>query len=372
MRPSTLPVPHHAVPSARSRPARTASRRVGAPRRLPALALLAALPALVACGTGQEGEGLGTSSGTPQGAAGTAETATPEAAADLPEGAQAIGFLGDTLYPPELPPEVEMTYRARYDEAAAALEAAPQNVDSLIWMGRRTAYLGRYREAIDIYTRALTLHPDDPRLYRHRGHRYVTVRELDRAVADFRRAVALIEGTEDQVEPDGLPNALGIPTSTLHFNIWYHLGLAHYLAGDFEAAAEAYRACADVSEHPDSKVATAYWRYLTLRRLGRDDEARAVLEPIGADLDIIESTAYLDLLLLYGGEGDPEALLGPSGDDATLQSTTTAYGVGMWHLLQGDRAEAERIFRLIHAGEGQWPAFGYIAAEAELAGLGAR
>ena len=71
-------------------------------------------------------------------------------------------------------------------------------------------------------------------------------------------------------------------------------------------------------------------------------------------------------------EGDAEALLGPSGDDATLQSTTTAYGVGMWYLLNGDADEAERIFRLIHAGRNQWPAFGYIAAEAELAGLGAR
>ena len=45
---------------------------------------------------------------------------------------------------------------------------------------------------------------------------------------------------------------------------------------------------------------------------------------------------------------------------------TTAYGIGIWHLLNGRDGEAEQIFRRIVAG-GQWGAFGYIAAEAELA-----
>ncbi len=77
-------------------------------------------------------------------------------------------------------------------------------------------------------------------MYRHRGHRYITLREFDKAIADFNKAVELIEGTDDIVEPDGAPNAAGIPTSTLHTNIWYHLGLAHYLKGDFAAALLAY------------------------------------------------------------------------------------------------------------------------------------
>src|SRR5690606_11371298 len=107
--------------------------------------------------------------------------------------------------------------------------------------------------------------------------RYLTVREPDRAIADFEQGVALTRGEPDQVEPDGLPNARGIPTSTLQFNLWYHLGLAHYVKGDLDAALDAYRACLDVSVHPDSVVATSYWLYLTLRRLGRDTEAAEVL-----------------------------------------------------------------------------------------------
>jgi tetratricopeptide (TPR) repeat protein len=285
----------------------------------------------------------------------------------LPEGPQAFSFLGDTLYPPDQPDEVREGNLARLAEAEAALEANPRDVEALIWLGRRTAYLGRYREAIDVYTRALSVHPDEPRLYRHRGHRYISVRELDRAVADLERAAELTHGQADEVEPDGIPNALGIPTSTLQFNIWYHLGLAWYLQGDFEAAADAYEQCAAVSEHPDSKVATAYWRTMTLRRLGREEEARAVLAEITPDLEVIESTGYLDLLLLHKGERSVLDILGPDGGDATLESATAGYGVGAWHLIQGDRDEAYRIFRRVLQGRSQWAAFGFLAAEAELA-----
>ena len=292
-------------------------------------------------------------------------TSQPEVTAGV--GYEAISLLGDTLRAPELPDDVRAVYQERYAEAEDALVEAPEDADALIWMGRRTAYLGQYREAIEIYTHALTLHPDDPRIYRHRGHRYLTIRELDLAIADFERAAALTEGQPDQVEPDGLPNAQNVPTSTLQFNIWYHLALAHYVQGDFEAALEAQQECMAVSVHPDSVVATSYWMYMTLMRLGREEEAQAVLDGISQDMDIIESTAYLNLLLLFKGDRSYEELVGPGGAEATLQSTTTAYGLGVWHLLHGRTDEAHRTWERILEGRDQWSAFGYLAAEGELA-----
>ncbi len=82
----------------------------------------------------------------------------------LPPGAEAVSFLGDTLMPPEQSEEVRAVYMARYEEAEEALAAAPEDVEALIWMGRRIAYLGRYREAIEIYSDAIDLHPEDARL----------------------------------------------------------------------------------------------------------------------------------------------------------------------------------------------------------------
>ena len=296
---------------------------------------------------------------------------SPRAVA-VPPGAEAISFLGDTLAAPQQPDEVRAVYLERYREAEEALFQAPADVEALIWMGRRTAYLGQYREAIGIYTGAMTLHPEDARLYRHRGHRYVTVRELDNAIADFERAAELTEGRVDEVEPDGLPNALGIPTSTLQFNIWYHLALAHYVEGDLAAALAAYESCMAVSVHPDSVAATSYWLYMTLRRLGRDEQAAEILDRIDADMKVIESAGYLNLLLLFKGELTLEAFVGPSGSEATLQSTTSAYGLGVWHVLNGRDAEARETFERILTGRNQWAAFGFVAAESELARLVAR
>lgn len=328
-------------------------------RVVPALALV-----LVACGGGDAPDPEQGATDAP--AEGPAMTVAP-----LPEGAEARSFLGEPLFPAELPDDVRATYEANLAQAEADLEAMPDDADAIIWTGRRLAYLGRYREAIDVFTRGMELHPDDARFYRHRGHRFISIRDLDSAVADFRTAVELIRGTEDEVEPDGLPNARGIPTSTLHFNIWYHLGLAHYLRGEFEQALLAWNDCLAVSRHPDSVVATSYWLNNTLRRLGLEAEADALLADISSDMDIIESTSYLDVLLLHKGEKTAEELVGPMGEDATLASTTTAYGVGMWHFVNGRRDTAFGLFEGVLDNTSQWAAFGYLAAEAEVARLDA-
>jgi tetratricopeptide (TPR) repeat protein len=280
---------------------------------------------------------------------------------------EAVSFLGEKLLRPELPEAFRVRQEALLEEAKAALAAAPDDPEALIWVGRRTAYLGRYREAIDLYGEGIAAHPDYAPLYRHRGHRYISVRELAEAIDDLSRATELVEGQEDVVEPDGLPNATGIPTSTLQSNIWYHLGLAYYLQGDFEAALDAYRQDLAVSNNPDSLVATSHWLYMTLRRLGRKVEAASALEPISADMEIIENHEYHRLLLMYKGELSPEAMLAEiESGDADLSSATSGYGVGNWYLYNGDVERADKIFRRILSG-GQWAAFGYIAAEAELA-----
>ena len=269
--------------------------------------------------------------------------------------------------PAPLPAEVKAEREAKLAEARAAVERSPGDADALIWLGRRTAYLGRYREAIEIFSRGIAEHPQDARFYRHRGHRYITVRDFDRAIADLEAASRLIAGKPDEIEPDGLPNARNTPTSTLQSNVWYHLGLARYLKGDFSSALAAYEECLKVSTNPDMLAATSHWLYMTLRRLGREEEARRVLEPIHAGMDIIENEAYHRLLLMYKGERSPEDLrAGASGD---LDPPTIGYGVGNWHFYNGRREEAERIFRKVLA-DGNWAAFGFIAAEADVKRLG--
>lgn len=277
---------------------------------------------------------------------------------------QAVSALGDTLRTPAMNDSLHRVFLSKEKQARKTYMAHPDSADALIWYGRRTAYLGNYREAIRIYTQGIGRHPEDPRLYRHRGHRYITTRQFDSAIADLERAAALIEGTDDQVEPDGLPNSKHRPRSTLHTNIWYHLGLAQYLKGRFEEAAHSFRNGLQASTNDDMTVAASYWLYMSLRRAGLDLRAGRILEPVEADMDIIENDSYHKLLLVFKGDFEEKTLL--NDHDTPLDNATIGYGLGNWHYINGREGRAEELFRKVYDGT-QWAAFGYIAAETDLA-----
>ena len=274
---------------------------------------------------------------------------------------------------PVMSAETKKLFTEKLSEAAANLamfaieKPLVNDSDERIWFGRRLAYLGDYKEAIRIYTLGIKAYPKDARFYRHRGHRLITLRCFDDAVKDFKAAVKLIKGKPDQVEPDGLPNARNIPTSTLQSNIWYHLGLAYYLKGDFKNASKAYANGLKVSKNPDMLVAMTNWRYISVRRSGKLRKASESLKPIKDNLDIIENDAYYKLLKVYQGKIDADDLLKEiSGDANNLSNVSLGYGLGNWFLMNGEKDKAMKIFRQITGGD-QWSSFGFIAAEVELA-----
>lgn len=288
----------------------------------------------------------------------------------LPEGAQAWSFLGQALYPPPLPMEVR---GAREEDLEAALRDRsddPEDPELWIWVGRHKAYLGEYREAVATFSEGLERFPEDARFLRHRGHRWITLRELELARQDLQAATEMMEETGGEIEPDGLPNPAGIPLTTLAFNAWYHLALAEYLAGDFEAARSSWEATLAVSGNPDLQSASRYWLHLTLRRLGEEARAAEVAAAVSADEELLENHTYRDLLLHFRGDLLAEAVLPADGEG--LASVTALYGLGIHALLEGDEIEAFRRFQEILDRPDQWPAFGYVAAEVEMARRGRR
>ena len=237
-------------------------------------------------------------------------------------------------------------------EAQAHYEANPNSADAMIWVGRRLAYLGRFTEAIDIFTKGIARFSGDARFYRHRGHRQITLRRFDRAIEDLEKAAKLIKGKPDEIEPDGQPNARNIPTSTLQFNIWYHLGLAYYLTGKNQKALNAYRECLKVSSSPDRLVSTTHWLYMTLRRLNRNAEAAKVLEPIIEGMDIIENTGYYRLTFMYKGLIPSERLVDEAiAREIRRRAHSVLYGVANWHLYNGRREQAVEGFRKDRVGK---------------------
>lgn len=252
---------------------------------------------------------------------------------------------------------------AQYKEAKATFEANPEDVEAIIWYGRRTAYLGQYRQAIDIYSKGLEKFPNEPRLYRHRGHRYISIREYDKAIEDFEKAAQLIEGTPDEIEPDGMPNALNIPVSSLHSNIWYHLGLAYYLTHQYDKAYTAYLKCRESGNHYDNIVSSTHWLYMIQQRLGNPTKADSLLAPIHADSTVIENQSYADLCRLYKGWIPVDSLIqdGPGSPS----NDAVRYGVANWYLYHGNSAKAKQLM-LNLVDEKAFSSFGYLAAESDL------
>ncbi len=275
---------------------------------------------------------------------------------------EGFSVTGEPLFQMPIPSETSDLMK-KYFEALKKYEKNP-NADNLIWLGRRTAYLGKYRNALAIFSKGIKQFPEDARMYRHRGHRFITLRLFKQAISDFERASQLVYRKSDEIEPDGFPNPSGIPISSLHSNIFYHLGLAYYLDGDYAKANLAYRHCLEISDNDDKIVSTAHWIYMTLRLLNIKYEADMHLQDIKDELDIIENHHYYDCILMYKGKVTPEQLLEKAREQGSLGLSTIGYGVANWYYYNDQKAKAKQILEEILKLE-NWASFGYIAAEVD-------
>ena len=166
------------------------------------------------------------------------------------------------------------------------------------------------------------------------------------------------------MEPDGQPNAQNIPVSSRHGNIWYHLGLAYYLKHDWKNARRAYENGFNAGRNDDNRVSTTHWLYMISRRMGDEEGARKYLDVISADMNVIENFSYHKLCLFYKGELTVQELIGDGEDTPT--GAAAAYGLANWYFYNGERKKAEEQLRALVETD-SWAAFGFIAAEADLA-----
>jgi len=310
--------------------------------------------------------------GAPAAAAGAAtqaaRAAAEKAARKQAESVQATSLLGEPLGIPPMPAGALARAQQALERAQQSYGERPHDVDTILWLGRRFAGVGKFKEAVALFTVGLQQHPDDAHLLRFRGHRYITLRQFDKAVADLSRAADLVQGQPDEDEPPATPNMAGVVLDTFHENIHYHLALAHYLRGEWEAALAEWQATGRCVKNDDGRAMVAHWTWLTLQKLGRADEAAAAIASITPEMDIADYHAYHDAVLVYRGLKDPDEVLAsmaPVGDTA-VDFATLGYGVAQWHFSQGHRERGAELLKQV-AGAEMWAAFGRIAAEADLA-----
>jgi tetratricopeptide (TPR) repeat protein len=284
------------------------------------------------------------------------EGATSHQPVDAP---QTLSLFGEPLY-------AMADTSGAIAKADSELTYDPDDVELIISAARVRRNFWQYREAIDLYTKAIELAPEDWRSYRFRGHRYISLRQFRFAVTDLERARAL---------------------APLNWDVAYHLGLAYYLSGDFASAADEYgrclalagdpvaqaaqslpfRSCSQNGDDPESFVAMTEWAVRAAARAGRIDETQALLATVPLDLEVEENLAYYHDLLFYKGVKTSEELLNP-GPDGPYRMETVGFGVASWFLVQGDTLAARELLIEL-ASDPWWPGFGRIASEAELARL---
>ena len=239
------------------------------------------------------------------------------------------------------------------------------NSDNLIWIGRRHAYLGNYEYAIKYFSQGINAYPLDARFYRHRGHRLITNRCFERAINDLKKAASLSNNKPNEIEPDGLPNALNIPTSTLKGNIYYHLGLAYYFESQLKEAMLAFEKCIELSKNNDSFVAAANWLYIIYYQLNKFNKADKLLAKIDNQMNLIENNSYLIILNLYKDSNSLIEIEKKILKEESLNNITVAFGLGNFYLLKGETEKAYKIYNLITNSD-QWSSFAYIGAEVML------
>ena len=98
-------------------------------------------------------------------------------------------------------------------------------------------------------------------------------------------------------------------------------------------------------------MATGFWTYLALRKLGRHAEAEIVVQAIPEGLELVENHDYYEGVRFFKGTLDEDVIVERGG-------LNSRFGVAMHHLLEGDAETAEAMLTELVSGssQGYWPA----------------
>lgn len=236
--------------------------------------------------------------------------------------------------------------------------------EDYIDISRSLVGTGRFRAAVENFSKGLQQYPTSYKLLRHRGHRYLNLRELDNAIADLSKAEELIRTEPEVWEYDGAGN----PTATYQHQIWYHIGLYHFLNREYKASADAYERSLAYTKEGNNIAGASAWLYEAYQRSGQASKIPALLKPFTLDFDIEDKNySYYQRLLFYNGEITEAELVDANLpiDQLSLGDLTELYGLANWYATKGDSAKANDFCKKI-VQSNDWAGFAIACAELDL------
>lgn len=219
------------------------------------------------------------------------------------------------------------------DEVLAARNQ-DHTADNLLVLGNALSRQLRYREAIEAYTKALELQPDNLLILRLRAGRYLTTLQNDLAIQNFEECLNL---GADQLD------------------CLYRIGLAHYYAGRYRKAAEIFKTCISLCDD-EMGIAVIYWHTLSSRRAGMKQE---LLNMYHTDMAVGHHVSYEKAVQVWTGKTSLPIML----ETLRLEKDDLEYCITMYGLICHPYCvEKELLQTELLRRDGFWPGFAYLAA----------
>jgi tetratricopeptide (TPR) repeat protein len=133
------------------------------------------------------------------------------------------------------------------DSPEVAALRSTQSYEELLQLGKALCYQLRYHDAIEVYSRAIAMEPDNILAVRQRAARYITTLQPGKAVEDFLRCRKL--GGDEM-------------------DISYRLGICYYLAENYSAAMAELTHCFPLCDD-EMGIAVIFWHTLCAWRSGK-------------------------------------------------------------------------------------------------------
>ncbi|MGD1889952.1 MAG: tetratricopeptide repeat protein [Cyclobacteriaceae bacterium] len=277
---------------------------------------------------------------------------------------EAVSFMGEPLYRKT----VDGAIATKSDSIIQAVRAkAELTEDDYHKIGLAYIMTYQFRDAIDVYTEGLEQYPESFQLLRHRGHRYLNVREREKAIIDLMKADELIGDQHLDVMEY---NSDGSEKGTFKFWVWYHVALYRIFNQQWEEAAEAYQVCLNNAALPNNVSGASAWLYTVYQKMGESEKAEALIAPLDENFGGDQDYIYFKRIMLYQGKITPEDLMDMDKpiDQWTGRDMTIAYGIADWYEQQGNTEKAQEIYHNILATP-HWNPWAYVVTESIIADL---
>jgi len=226
-------------------------------------------------------------------------------------------------------------------ELKAKIRTEPDNYDAYLELGDLLNFQLRYRESIDLYSKAIAINPLDVRGYRSRAPRYIATLQFEKAYKDF----AFCE------EKSGI----SLDTS-------YRIGHCLYFMKAYKAAEIRFISCIGLAENDFEMLAAInYWYIICRIKLGEVNISIPDLMPTHAQIS--HHAGYQNAVELFEGKLSIAALIENTNRYIEPMNKPIAlYGLFNYYIYKGLFEESRQLLESIINDDVYWICFAYIGA----------